>query len=261
MIPSFVRNKIARGEIVTTAKACYQDPELVELMASAGFDAIWLCLEHRRLDPATIYSLVQACRLGNADALVRIRPSNYTDVLWLLEAGVRGIMLPRVRHPDEVRALLAAVKFPPQGNRGCDLVHADSHFGRAPTNEYFAMSNRENFVVVQIEEPEVVSHIDAIAAMPGVDILFVGPGDLTLGLGKFGQTDDPQVVEIVREVAAACARHGKIAAIPCGAGQVKTYYDLGYRFFNLISDYRCVVNGIRQARADFAALALDGAKG
>lgn len=260
MTPSFVRKKLAQGEIVITAKACYQDPELVELIASSGFDAVWICLEHRRLDPTAVYSLIQACRLGGADALIRVRPSNYADILWLLEAGVRGIMLPRVRHPDEVRALLAAAKFPPQGNRGCDLVHPDCNFGRGSMSEYFVAANRENFVVVQIEEPDIVAHIDALAALPGVDALFVGPGDLTLGLGKFGEVTDPQVVQIVRDVAAACQRHGKVAAIPCSVGQVKSYYELGYRFFNIISDYRCIANGLKQAQLDLAELRLPAGK-
>ena len=105
MQPSLVLQKIARGETVITAKAGYTDPELVELIASAGFDAVWICLEHKRMDPSMVYALIQACRLGGADALIRVKPSNYTEVLQLIEAGARGILLPRVVHPDEVRAV------------------------------------------------------------------------------------------------------------------------------------------------------------
>ena len=115
MQPSLVLQKIARGETVITAKAGYTDPELVELIASAGFDAVWICLEHKRMDPSMVYALIQACRLGGADALIRVKPSNYTEVLQLIEAGARGILLPRVVHPDEVRAVVAAMKFPPLG--------------------------------------------------------------------------------------------------------------------------------------------------
>lgn len=248
MIPSYVRKKFARGEPVLTAKACYADPELVELIASAGFDAVWLCLEHKRVDPSVMYSLIQACRLGGADALVRVKPANHADLLWLLEAGARGIMLPRVRHPDEVRDVVAAMKFPPLGRRGGDVVHADAAFGRGPVADYVASANRETFLVAQIEEPDVVPHIDAIAALPGVDVLFVGPGDLSLGLGKkYAQTDDPEIAAIIRSVAEACQRHGKRAAIPCAAERVPEFRALGYSFFNVVSDYRCIVNGLKQA--------------
>jgi 4-hydroxy-2-oxoheptanedioate aldolase len=249
MPTSQVLQKISRAETVLCAKSCYADPEVVELIASSGFDAVWICLEHKALDASTVYSLIQACRLGGADALIRLRPSNYTDVLPLLESGARGLMLPRVRHPDEVREVVRAMKFPPLGQRGYDGIHAEADFGRIPAAEYLATANSKNFLVVQIEEPEVVPHIDEIAAMPGVDVLFVGPGDLTLGLGKFGQTDDPEVRAILQTVADSCIHHGKVAGIPCAPEQVKGYREMGFRFFNVMSDYRCVFNGMKAARA------------
>jgi len=249
MQPSVVLKKIRAGEAVITAKSCYTDPELVEMIASSGFDAVWICLEHKRLDASMVYALIQACRLGGADALIRVKPANYTDVLQLIEAGARGIMLPRVKHADEVREVVRAMKFPPLGARGFDGIHAEADFGRILPAEYLAKANDENFLVVQIEEPEVVPHIEEIAATPGVDVLFVGPADLTLGLGKFGKTDDPEVRAILQSVADACARHGKVAAIPCAPDQVKGYHDMGFRFFNVISDFRCVSTGMKAARA------------
>ena len=249
MNPSLLKRKLAAGETALCAKACYQDPELVELMASSGVDGIWICLEHKRIAPDTLYAMIQACRLGGAEAIIRVKPSNYTDLLYVLEAGARGIMLPRVRHPDEVREVIAAMKFPPEGRRGYDGIHVEADFGRTPVADYLAQANHDTLLVVQIEEPEAVPYIDEIAAIPGVDVLFVGPGDLTLGLGKFGQTEDPEILAVINEVAAACARHGKVAAIPCAAEQVKKYQQLGYRFFNIFSDFRGVNNGLKQALA------------
>jgi len=249
MIASTVCRKINRGEEVLTGEACYADPELVELMASAGFDALWICLEHKRPDPAVIYAMIQACRLGGVDALLRVKPANHTDLLWLLESGARGLMLPRVRHPDEVAAVVRMLKFHPHGSRGADVVHADSDFGRAPLADYLATANRETFLVVQIEEPEVVPHLDAIAALPGVDVLFVGPGDLSLGFGQPGAHSGPEVMQVVDAVAAAARRHGKRAGLPCAADQVQKYRALGYSFFNVISDYRCVTQGLKAALA------------
>jgi 4-hydroxy-2-oxoheptanedioate aldolase len=249
MSTSLVLQKTAANRTVVCAKACYTDPELVEMIASSGYDAVWICMEHKRMDAAMVYSIIQACRLGGADALIRIKPSNYTDVLHLIEAGARGIMLPRVRHPDEVRAVVNAMKFPPLGERGFDGIHAEADFGRIPAAEYLATANEGNFLVVQIEEAEVLAHVDEIAAMPGVDILFVGPADLTLGLGKFGQTGDPEVRAIMQKVADACKRHGKVAGIPCAPEQVADYRAMGFEFFNVISDYRCVFHGMKAARA------------
>lgn len=258
MHPSLVLQKIKCGESVLCAKACYHDPELVEIIASSRFDAVWICMEHRRIDYSTIYALIQACRLGGADAFIRVRPSNHTDLLHLLEAGARGIMLPKVIHPSEVREVVEMMRFPPLGNRGYDGIHADSNFGRRPAAEYLAEANGESFLAVQIEEPEVVPHIEEIAAIPGVDVLFVGPGDLTLGLGKFGQIDDPEVEAILQRVLDACHRHGKLAGIPCAPEQVQAYREKGFRFFNVISDYRCVVHGMKTALATTGLAANPG---
>jgi len=258
MISSRILKKISQGSPILCAKASYQDPEIVELMGTFNFDGIWICLEHKRPDPSMVYALMRACRISGMDPIIRIKPGGYVDLLWLLEAGARGIMLPKVTNVEEVRQVVEAMKFPPQGRRGYDGVQAEANFGRMPPVEYLAKANQENFLVVQIEEPEVVPHIDAIAALPGVDILFVGPGDLTLSLGKFGRTDDPEVMAILRQVVESCRRHGKIAGIPCPVDQMKKYYDLGFRFFNAISDYRCMLNGLTKARGDWDALGLAG---
>lgn len=246
---SKVRRKLTANEAVLAAKLCYADPELAELMASGGIDALWICLEHRKLDPALVHALVQACRLGGADAFIRVKPSNYSDLLWLLEAGAHGLMLPRVRHPDEARAFVEAAKFPPLGRRGCDAIHADCDFGRRPLAEYVAAANDRTFLAVQIEEPEIVPHIETIAALPGVDVLFVGPGDLSLGYGRPGCPGAPEVVAAIERVAAACRRHGKVAGIPCAPEEVVKYRALGYSFFNVVSVFRCISAGLKQALA------------
>ncbi len=256
MITSRVRKKIRSGETVICAKAGYQDPEIVELMGTFGFDGVWICLEHRRLDPSLVGHLIRAARLGGMDPIIRIKVANYSDLLWLLEAGARGVMLPRVVSVDEVREVVAAMKFPPAGRRGYDGVQAEADFGRTPAADYLARANDENYLIVQIEEPAVIPHLDAIAALPGVDVLFVGPSDLTLALGKLGQYDDPEVVEIMKQVVAVCQRHHKTAGIPCAADQVAKYQAMGFRFFNVISDYRCLIAGLTKAQADVQAAGI-----
>jgi 4-hydroxy-2-oxoheptanedioate aldolase len=259
MNPSLVRARLENGSAIFTAKTSYHNPDVIGLIGSFGFHGVWICLEHTLSDPSRVYSLIQSCQLANADAIVRVKPGNYADLLWLLEAGVRGIMLPRVRDAEEVREIVAAMKFPPLGRRGVDGIGPEAKFGRMPMTEYFAEANRENYLVVQIEDPEVIPHIDAIASLPGVDVLFVGPADLTLALGKFGQTDDPKVVAVFRQVADACRRHGKVAGLPCSPEQVPFYHEMGFRFFNVTSDYRCVSDGLRSTVAALHAAGFDPA--
>src|SRR5687767_11336613 len=172
MNPSPVRARLASGSTIFTAKTSYHNSDVIGLMGSFGFHGVWICLEHTLSDPSRVYSLIQSCQLANADAIVRVKPGNYADLLWLLEAGARGIMLPRVREAEEVREIVAAMKFPPLGRRGVDGIGPEANFGRMPMVEYFAEANRENYLIVQIEDPDVIPHIDAIAAVPGVDVLF-----------------------------------------------------------------------------------------
>ncbi|WP_414662555.1 HpcH/HpaI aldolase family protein [Horticoccus sp. 23ND18S-11] len=253
MLHSRIRKKLALGETVLCAKASFPDPDIVELMGTFGFDGVWICLEHRRVDPAVVNHMIRASRLGGMDAIIRIKPSNHSDLLWLLEAGARGVMLPKVVSIDEVREVVAMMKFPPAGRRGYDGIQAESHFGRMPPAEYLKQANDENFLLVQIEEPDVVPDIDAIAALPGVDVLFVGPGDLTLTMGKLGQVNDPDVLAILQQVVDSCKKHGKVAGIPCAVDQVPKYHAMGFRFFNVISDYRGLVQSLTKVQADLGA--------
>jgi 4-hydroxy-2-oxoheptanedioate aldolase len=248
MHPSSVRAKLQTGAPIITAKASYNHPEIVELIGAFGFDAVWFCLEHRRLEAAQVGSLILACRVHQVDAIVRIKPSNYADISWLLDAGVRGLMLPRVRNVAEVQEVIAAMKFPPQGRRGFDGVQAEADFGRTRPMDYMADANNQNFLVVQIEEPEIIPHIDSLAALPGVDMLFVGPADLSLGLGKFGQMESADIQAIISQVADSCRRHGKIAGIPCPPEKIPMYQHLGFRLFNVISDFKCIKSGLAEVQ-------------
>ena len=254
MNPSRIRQKFATGQPAWCVKACYADPELVELISAQGFDGIWICLEHKRLDPSVIYSLIQACRLGGADAVMRVKPANHSELAPLLESGARAIMLPRVREVDEVREVVSWMKYTPVGRRGYDAIHADAGFGLGSPKDYMAEANRETLLIVQIEEPEVIPHLDAIAALPGVDVLFVGPADMSLGLGVFGQPDAPELANVVNKVLEVCQRHGKVAGIPCPATHAQRYYDMGYRFICVGSDYHGVINGFKKVKADMGSL-------
>jgi 2-keto-3-deoxy-L-rhamnonate aldolase RhmA len=115
MLRSRIRQKLSRGETVLCAKAGYQDPEIVELMGTYGFDGVWICLEHRKLDPSMVGHLIRAARLGGMDAIIRTKPANYSDLIWLLEAGARAIMLPKVLTVDEVRDVMACRQSPASG--------------------------------------------------------------------------------------------------------------------------------------------------
>jgi len=248
MITSKVLEKLAASEAVYCAKASYADPEIVEMIGQAGFDCVWICQEHRRFDPSVVKSLILAGLKSGCDCMIRVKPRDHTDLAHLLEAGARGIMLPQVRDVDEVQRVVEMMKFPPEGRRGLDTIHADADMGAASLGDYVQHENKNTFLMVQIETPEVVPHIDAIAATPGVDMLFVGLGDLSASMGLLGQMNHPKLKEIVWQTGEACLKHGKAGAIICADPEEQSrLWNQGYRFFNLASDFRFIRKGFDEA--------------
>ncbi len=258
MISSVVRTKLANQEPILSAKACYADPEIVEMIGRSGFDCVWICLEHRRIDPAVLQSLILSARVSGCDSLIRVKPENHTDLSYLLEAGARGVMLPQVRKVEEVERVVEMMKFPPLGRRGLDPIHVDADLGKASLEEYMRHENENTFLVAQIETPEAVPHIETIAAIEGVDLLFVGLGDLSANMGLLGQMDHPTLEEVIKRTGEACLQHGKAGAIICSdPSERDRLWNLGYRFFNVVSDFRLLRQGFDASIQDARDWAKD----
>ncbi|MDE0328192.1 MAG: aldolase/citrate lyase family protein [Anaerolineaceae bacterium] len=187
-------------------------PFFIRYAAHYKYDGIWLDLEHRNFDAREVQHLQALCHLYDIDCMIRPPTVQRTRLYRYLEDGAAGLMIPFVSDAQMARQIVAATKFPPLGNRGLDGAGLDYNFGGdswAPNSSYIADANRETFIVAQIETPEAVAKAEEIAAVPGIDALFVGPGDLGLRLDAYpeiGQTLD----EAVAQVAAACDQHGKV---------------------------------------------------
>ncbi len=255
MQKSIVRSKIAAGRPVLVAKSNFRSPEIAEMTGLLGYDCLWICNEHLYYDDSQLDHIVRAARVTGMDTLLRRNISGYERALIPLESGVNGLMIPRVRTVEYVRRVVEYVKFPPLGRRGIDGVNADADFGLVELDEYLTRANERTFLVIQIEDPEAVEIIDDLAAIDGVDVLFVGPADLSLGYGAPGQLRHPRVEKAIDLVADACARHGKAAGTPAiDAEDTRRLLDRGYRFFTTSADYRFVRNGLLETRSAFSEL-------
>ncbi len=255
MHPSTVKRKLAAGEPVLAAKANFMCPQVVELIGSLGYDCLWLCNEHLSLDASRLDHLLTAARASGMDTMLRrALGGSYADLLQPLELGVHGFMFPRVRSVAQLRQAVADVKFPPEGRRGLDGVNADAEFGLLPLGDYLARANRETFLVAQIEDAESLALVDEVAALPGIDVVFIGHGDLALSLGIPGQVRDPRILAAIEQVAEACRRHGKHAGIPARDPEdAAALLRRGFRFFTTGGDYRFVKNGLLQTREAYQA--------
>ena len=246
---SIVRKKLTNKEPVFCCKTLYKDPSLIELAGLIGFDCLWICNEHIGLDPSQMENIIRACRISGIDAMIRTKPGTYRDLLHPLEMGASGIMLPRVKNAQEVRQVVKDMKFAPLGRRGADGVNIDADFGLMNFKDYLKKANDNNFLVVQIEDPETLEHIEEISEVEGVDVIFIGPGDLSIGLGVPGEIEHQQVQKAAQRVAAACRKNGKVAGIACGSLEmVQKYRDQGFLFLTGGSDYKIIKNGLLELR-------------
>ena len=175
--------------------------------AHLGFDCIWLDLEHRAMEQRELQSLLVLSHLVDIDVMVRVPLVDGAQLYRVLEDGATGMMFPLVNTPERAHQIVQAVKFPPTGSRGMDGAGLDGDYYLDAGETYAEDVNRETFVVVQIETPQAVENADAIAAVEGVDGLFIGPADLTLRIRH--HEGDLDIDAATDRVAAAAERHGK----------------------------------------------------
>lgn len=210
--------------------------------AKAGYDAIWLDAEHNTWDRRELQRMLALHRLANIDCIVRTGSRNANDLYHLLEDGATGLMIPLVNTAAEAAALVAAVKFPPLGQRGLDGASIDNDFYLDGTDAYPPAANRETLLIVQIETPQALENIDGIAGTKGIDGLFIGPGDLALRLNCPLNWDEPKMTAAEDAVAAAAARHSIAWGRPGGnVAQIKRIAGKGGKLIAHGSDFGAVM--------------------
>jgi 4-hydroxy-2-oxoheptanedioate aldolase len=242
MRSSLIRSRLRDGKVARIACLYYPTAMLPAHAATAGFDAIWLDAEHSTWDRRELQRMIALHHLANIDCIVRTGSRNATELYHLLEDGASGLMIPLVNNAADAAAIARAVKFPPVGQRGLDGAGLDNDYYLSGTAAYPAAANAETFLIVQIETPEALENLDAIASTPGVDGLFIGPGDLSLRLGCPLDWENPKMIEAQRAVAAAANRHGKDWGRPSGsAADIAALAQQGARLIAHGSDFGAVM--------------------
>ncbi len=215
----------------------------VEITANIGFDWLLLDLEHGSGSQADLRSMLLACRGSSAAPIVRIRSVDPDTVKFVMDSGAAGIMFPFVSSVEQAQRAVNCVKYPPMGSRGVAGAIRATSFGR-DWKQYFEEANENSLVVVQIETPEAVDASDKIAAINGVDVLFVGPLDLSVNLGCPGDFTQPHFVNALKKVVKSCTNHGKTPGILTKTGFEQQHRNLGFRFTAVGSDSHAVLQAM-----------------
>jgi 4-hydroxy-2-oxoheptanedioate aldolase len=165
-----------------------------------------------------------------------------------------GIMVPHLMSAAEARQVVRQTRFHPLGRRPLDGGNADGAYCMIPLDQYVRDANRERLVIVQIEDPEPMAELDAIAQVPGIDMLFFGPGDFSQGIGHTGEMGRPEIVAARRQIAQTAARYGKFAGTVASLDTLADTIALGYQFINIGADVVGLVDYFRRATAAFDEL-------
>jgi 4-hydroxy-2-oxoheptanedioate aldolase len=252
---SRVKAKLRRNEPALITTLHYIDPTLYEMTSLMGFDAIWMDLEHHHYSVETAANLMRAARVGTSDIVARPAKGEFMRMCRLLEAGAQGIMYPRCESAAEAAEVVRWAKFAPLGERGVDSANADAPYCSAPIKPYLQKANEETLVIVQIESPKALEELDAIAKVPGVDVLMFGPGDFSVLAGVPYQFDHAILVEAIKRVAAAAKKAGiHWGTVSPTPEHTRKLMDLGARFICHNADIVIVKRGLEQIQSQFAPL-------
>jgi 2-dehydro-3-deoxyglucarate aldolase/4-hydroxy-2-oxoheptanedioate aldolase len=230
-------------------------PKLIEIVGEHGeFDALWLDAEHAGIGMREIELATLAAKVYGMDPFVRLPATDYASVMRPLEAGAGGLMISMVASAAEAARATRWAKFWPRGERGLNGGNRDGRFGLTPLAEYVAAANASTFLGLQIETAGALAEAAAIAAIPDVDLLFVGPSDLSQVLGVPGDFDNPRCLEAIESIARACTHAGKPWGVfSRGPEYAARMRDMGCRFFVLAADIHMVHSGIRSAKERYAS--------
>ena len=238
-----LRSRVLNGETLLGCFLNLGSSLTAEIVGQSGFDWVLVDLEHGAGFESNLLHQLQALEHTSAAAIVRIEANERQRFHRVLDLGAHGIMVPRVDNPEQARAAVAALRYPPAGIRGVSKMNRAHGFGKQPAS-YNQYANDHVLGVVQIESEESLQHLDAIAAIDGVDVLFVGPGDLSQSLGVPSEFDHPRFQEALCATATAAKIHGKAAGTLLGQPEDAAHFcRLGYRFLACSSDGALIYRG------------------
>lgn len=215
-------------------------PVTAEAMGCTGYDFVVLDMEHTPIDMAGMTDMLRAIEGTPAGVLVRIPWSDMVLVKRALDAGAQSLMFPFIQNADEARRAVSYTRYPPEGVRGVAGVHRASRHGNVPNYQKNAPS--ELCVVCQIETAAALDRLPEIAAVPGVDSLFIGPADLSASMGHLGNMTHPDVLAKLEAGARACRELGKpVGIVGPNPEMVAKYIEFGFSWVAMASDIAMMV--------------------
>ena len=229
--------------------------DIIKVMKAAGFDWLFLDLEHGSMSIETACEIATASQDSGIAPIVRVPYGELTMATRVLDGGALGVVIPHVDTAEEAREIADKLRYPPRGHRSVGGGQAQFDYTPMPLGEMTKAMDDNTLVTVMIETPKAVENADAIAAVPGIDCLLVGSSDLSMEMGIPGDTGNPKVQAAVDKVVAACKKHGKWPGMGGAYTEelLKLYTDKGMRFLLSGNDLPMLTGAARAHQAKVRA--------
>jgi 4-hydroxy-2-oxoheptanedioate aldolase len=246
-----LKDKLSRND---PALGCFQkfsDAAAVELIALSGFDFVIVDNEHCQSNPETILNHVRVARNMGMHAVVRLERNARTQALKALDMGASGIQAPNIDTVEDAERLVSYARFAPEGVRGFGNTTRAGLYGTLPVKEFMRRGNQETLISAHCETRRGVENIEKIARVPGIDVIFIGPGDLSQAYGCAGEAQSLELSLAIGHIIKASLAAGKNVGIACQASQIKDYFAQGVRFFAVGTDHSYALAGAGSVREAF----------
>lgn len=256
-----VKERLLRGEAVFgTFGWEFLVPGLPQMARACGAEFLLLDMEHAGAGFDQIKTQAALCRGIGVVPMARVPTSGYDHIARVLDAGAMGVMVPMVGSAEEARHIVSCTRYPPAGRRGAAFGFAADDYEGGPVEEIVRVANERTLVICLIETAEGVENVDAIAAVPGVDVIWLGHFDLTNFLGIPGRFDHPRYLQSLERMQAAAARHGKaLGVMTAGEAWSRDYWARGFRMFAAGVDAHLLQSALRAQMSVLHTLARPGA--
>ncbi len=248
-----LKKRLQQGETLNGCWLNLGSPLTAEIVGLSGFDWVLIDLEHGAGTEKDVLAQLQALESTPTAAFVRVESSDSARISRVLDMGAAGVMCPKVNNAIEAKKVINGLHYPPFGNRGVAKMVRATGFGQN-FQTYYDASKESLLGIIQIETVEALNHLDAIAALEGVDVLFIGPADLSMELGIFGQFDNPIFIDALQRIILAAQKAGKSTGILFfNPDDYQKYHDMGIRFIACGADATFVADGARAMAKKLAA--------
>ncbi len=257
---SNLKDLLKKGDLlIGTMVSELRNPNIVYMLEQSGYDFFIIDNEHGAYSPETVSDLIAAARGADIAPVVRIPEIRRETILKPLDSGAAGLLVPQVNTAEQAREIIGHAKYPPEGNRGVALRRAHSMYQRVNPADYLPKANLDTFIAVQAETTASIENLDAIASVPGIDAVFVGPFDLSVSLGIPGQVNHAREVQAIDKILEVCRRRNLITGIQLfDVSGIKSWVEKGMRFVCYSSDVGLLADAAVSALAEIRTATKKG---